>query len=193
MFTGIIESTGAILQKSDTQLTVERPASFDDLKLGASIAISGVCLTVVEMSETQMTFDVVAETWSKTKLGDLQVGDLVNLERALRADGRLDGHIVQGHVEEVGIVTNGKRQTTNDKLHLQLPKELLPFVVQKGSITLDGVALTVTQIEGDTISVALIPETLERTTLGRLQNGDRVNVETDILGRYIHAMLARSR
>ena len=186
MFTGIIEAIGDVLQKTDDSLVVTRPMLFDDMKKGSSVAVSGACLTIVALDAKTMTFNVVEETWAKTKLGELTMGDRVNLERALRADGRLDGHMVQGHVEGVGVVSH-----QSPTPQIKLPVELLKFIVPKGSITLDGVSLTVASIDGDIISVALIPETLQVTTLGTLTPGDQVNIETDILGRYVHSLLRR--
>lgn len=184
MFTGIIETTAAVLQKTATGLTLERPASFTDIKEGASIAVSGVCLSVVQFDEASMRFDVVEETWKRTKLGSLTVGDRVNLERSMRADGRFEGHIVQGHIEGVGTVVQ-----PGTEISIRIPSELVPMVVYKGSIALDGVSLTVARVEGDICTIALIPHTLEVTTFGALKEGDSVNIETDILGRYAYAML----
>lgn len=335
MFSGIIEATAQIQKKTDDQLVIARPASFDVLTIGASIAVSGVCLSVVAYDDETMTFDVVAETWAKTKLGSLNIGDCVNLERSVQADQRLDGHIVQGHVEGVGkvlalspspspasgegssgqkvirrlnrfrypprsVVSHAKDMRTapteaeeklwnlvrsraidglyfrrqrpvgrfiidfyceqlrlgieldgsvhhSDEeqeydrcrdeeleargvhilrfsnevalkspqmivsairnaaknipppplgggargggatLTIKLPQELIKFCVQKGSIALDGVSLTIASVQGNQIEVALVPHTLEHTTLGSLKNGDPVNIETDVVGRYVFA------
>lgn len=190
MFTGIIEATATVQKKTDTMLVLERPRSFADLKIGASIAVSGACLSVTAFDDHSMTFSVIPETLAKTKLGQLAKGDHVNLERAMRADGRFDGHIVQGHVEGVAKVSD---LSPTNVLTVQMPKNLLPFIIHKGSITLDGVSLTVVAIAEDQCSVALIPLTLTETTLGSLQKGDSVNVETDLIGRYIHSFLPTSR
>lgn len=184
MFTGIIESTAKILKTTDSGLLVERPKIFDDLKVGCSIAVSGVCLTVTEFDQTSMSFDVIATTDKKTKLGSLAPGDRVNLERAMKADGRFEGHIVTGHCEGVGEVVS----LVGTLLSVRIPQPLLPFIVPHGSITIDGVALTVAETTKDCVTVALIPHTLAHTTLGALQEGQNVNIETDILGKY---MLAR--
>lgn len=183
MFSGIIEATAEILHKGEDQLTLQRPPSFDDLIIGASIAVSGVCLSVVEFDNSSMKFDVVSETWDKSILGDLSVGDLVNLERSVLADSRLDGHVVQGHTEGVGEVLSMK----NDVLSIRVPKELNKFFVQKGSIAINGVSLTLASVEGEKIAVALVPHTRDNTTLGSLKEGDKVNIETDIIGRYVYA------
>lgn len=183
MFTGIIEATAKVLERTSGVLVLARPASFDDMKIGSSICVSGVCLSVVSFDQNQMQFDVVAETWSKTKLGSLNAGDQVNLERALRADGRFEGHVVQGHVEGVAEVI----ALTKDHplLTIRLPQDLLRFIIPKGSITIDGVSLTIAGTGTDTCSVALIPHTLAHTTLGSLKTGDRVNIETDVFVRAV--------
>jgi riboflavin synthase len=179
VFTGIIEATGTILSVSDGTITVERPVLFHDITLGASINVSGVCLTIVDVEKNAMRFDIVQETIAKTTLGALKTGDRVNLERAMSAGSRLDGHVVQGHVEGVGEVI-----TSGPTLMIRLPDDLLPSIVPKGSIAIDGVSLTIAAVEDNTCSVALIPYTIEHTTLGSLRVGDRVNIETDILLRW---------
>ncbi len=182
MFSGIIEATAEILKKTDHQLILKRPKSFDDLIIGSSIAVSGVCLSVVAFDDTSMTFDVVQETWERSKLGSLTEGDRVNLERSVLADQRLDGHIVQGHVEGMGIL-----RMKGEGWMIELTDELIKFCVQKGSIAIDGVSLTIASVNGNQISVALVPHTLENTTLGSLKQGGTVNIETDVVGRYLYA------
>ena len=184
MFSGIIEATARVIRKTSSTLTVARPEAFDDLIPGASIAVSGVCLTVVAFDAESMTFNVVDETWERSKLRSLREGDPVNLERSVLADNRLDGHIVQGHVEAVG---SAKLKTENGKLSIEVPESLIKFFVHKGSVAIDGVSLTVAKIDGDTITVALVPLTLQQTTLGCLEEGDPVNIETDVVGRYLYA------
>lgn len=191
MFTGIVETTAKILTKSDSGLIVERPAMFDDIAIGSSISVGGICLSVVEFDDTSMRFDVVPETFAKTNLGGLMTGDYVNLERALRADGRFEGHVVQGHIEGTADVAEIRKQKTGAELLLSIPEDIMAFVIPKGSIAVDGVSLTVASVEGNGCTIALIPHTLERTTLGDLQQGDRVNIETDILGRTILTHLSR--
>jgi len=181
MFTGIIEATGKILEKSEDGLEIARPSIFDDCTVGSSISISGVCLTITELDDKSMRFDVVDETLQKTTLGSLNPGDQINLERALRADARFEGHIVQGHVEGVAQVES----LDQGILTVTVPSDLSPLIVEKGSIAIDGVSLTVAKKDGVQVSVALIPHTLENTTLGSLKDGDTVNIETDILGRYL--------
>ncbi len=189
MFTGIIEATAHVLESANGKLILGRPAIFDDIKLGASIAVSGVCLSVVAFDDTSMRFDVIAETMRKTKLGDLKIGDAVNVERAMKASDRFEGHIVQGHVEGTAIM---KEMNAQHELTIELSADLIPFIIPKGSITIDGVSLTVAKIEGVLCTVALIPHTLSITTLGSLKMGDRINIETDILGSYVLSSQSRS-
>lgn len=194
MFTGIVETTAKILKNENGLLCVERPALFDDLKIGASISVSGVCLTVIEKEKGAMYFNVVPETLRKTTLGYLKEGDMVNLERAMSANARLDGHIVQGHVEGTGrvqsmepSVESKNPNTKNDQgfmLTIALSDEYIETIVPKGSITIDGVSLTVANIEHNLCTIAVIPHTAAHTTLGALKKRDRVNIETDILVRY---------
>lgn len=179
MFTGIIEATAEILEKTERGLSIDRPVSFDDVKIGSSIAVAGVCLTVTRLDDRSMGFDVVGETWEKTKFQDLQAGDHVNLERAMKMGDRFEGHIVQGHIKGTGKVLLQK----HGQLIVELPSGLMASVVPKGSIALDGVSLTIASVEGNHITVALIPHTFEHTTLGTLQKGDQVNVETDVMVR----------
>jgi riboflavin synthase len=183
VFTGIIEATAPVLSKTDSQLLVARPELFADITIGASIAVSGVCLSVISFDEDSMTFDVVEETWKKSKLGSLQEGDLINLERACLADSRLDGHVVQGHCEGVGECIS----FADNVLTVSVPEELNKFFVQKGSIALDGVSLTIADTQKNLVSVALVPHTLEHTTLGSIASGNPINIETDIVGRYLYA------
>ena len=190
MFTGFIEATAEIIDANPKKFRISRPRMFDDIRIGSSIAVSGVCLSIIACDEKSMEFSVIEETIQKSTLGTLQKGDRVNLERAMKADSRLDGHIVQGHVEGVGEVRDQSAKTRNQKpeakdhlLVIKLPKNLIKNIVQKGSIAIDGVSLTVVKIEGDTVSVALIPLTMKETMLGNLKEGAKVNIETDIFTR----------
>jgi len=191
MFTGIIEERAIVQESGDNRLTLSRPESFQDIAIGSSIAVAGVCLSVVALNDRSMTFDVIGETLQRSTLGTLRKGESVNLERAMRADDRFEGHMVQGHVEGTGEILSKEQNGTRTLLTIRLPEELIPTVVSKGSITLDGVSLTVASIQGSECSVALIPHTLEYTTLGELSQGDSVNIETDVLGRYVHSLLSR--
>lgn len=193
MFTGIVEVAASVLQKTDAGLTLERPAIFDDITIGCSITVNGACLSVIQFDGASMSFDIVPETWARTNLGDLAIGGQVNLERALKAEGRFEGHIVQGHIEGVGTVTSFEKPTDSPwaTLTLELPSEISPYVVFKGSIAINGVSLTVAAIDGNICTIALIPHTLEVTNLGTLEIGSRVNIETDILARYMESILAK--
>lgn len=202
MFTGIIEEIGEVLAVERTEdtarMTVRSPNVVHGLNHGDSIAVSGVCLTVVDRSPGTVTADVMAETFRVSTLDELHEGDLVNLERALLVDARLGGHIVQGHVDAISTLLSTTTGEAWDVLRFSLSPEIASLVVQKGSVAVDGVSLTVSTVSQphapqQWFEVSLIPETLAATTLGMLRIGDRVNVETDILGRQIHRLLAASR
>lgn len=188
MFTGIIEAMAKVQEQGNGRLTVERPGLFDDAKKGSSIAVSGVCLTVVGMDECSLTFDVMPETLSKTTIGDLSIGDSVNLERALPAHGRFEGHVVQGHCEGTGEVVGMERKGADVRLTIRVPPDLKRMIAPKGAIAVDGVSLTVADVGTETFTVALIPFTLTQTTLGAKKMGSRVNIETDILVRTLLAI-----
>ena len=179
MFTGLIEATAEVLSNTGDRMTIQRPAGWDDVSIGSSICVLGVCLSIVELDEQSMTFDITEETQNVTSIGTKKEGS-VNLERALKADARLEGHIVQGHVECTAKV----HHVDGENLVITLPREVLPFVVLKGSIAIDGVSLTVAKLEEDTCTIALIPHTIEHTTIGTLTKGDVVNIETDVLAKY---------
>lgn len=191
MFTGIIEAQADIIQIHENLLRIARPESFSDLHLGSSVSVSGVCLTITAMDSETLSFDVISETWQKTKLGSLQTGTQVNLERAMRADGRFDGHMVQGHVEGTGRVETieyKKENGAQTTLTISVPQALSPFIIPKGSIAIDGVSLTIASVTGNRCTLALIPTTLRTTTLGTVRIDDPVNIETDILVRTIVAL-----
>lgn len=192
MFTGIIEEIGEVAgveHRGDSAvLSVAAAQIVDDLAHGASIAVSGVCLTVVGWrpgAVTVIDFDVMGETLKRSTLGGLATGDRVNLERAVRAGDRLDGHIVQGHVDGTGAVISRTPGDTWEAVRFGLPGELAGFVAEKGSIAVDGVSLTVTAVGPDWFEVGLIPETLRATTLGGKARGDAVNLEVDVLAKYV--------
>lgn len=191
MFTGIVETKAKILERTPDGLVLARPKTFSDLKRGDSISVSGTCLSVVGMDDEMMAFDVVEETWSKTKLGALHRDDFVNVERSMPANGRFEGHIVQGHVEGVAtVLANGDEgHGAGWLLVLEMPGHLLPAVIFKGSISVDGVSLTVAALNEHLCTIALIPHTLQETTLGALKPGDAVNIETDMFLRGLHHML----
>ena len=194
MFTGIIEELGTVesltLGADPARLRIRSPQVLEGIALGDSIAVSGRCLTVTAHEGGSWTADVISTTLAATSLGDLAAGDRVNLERCVRADGRLDGHIVQGHVDGVGTVTGREEADGTTLLRLALPAGLSRYVVAKGSLAVDGVSLTVAAIDGEEVTLGLIPETLSRTTLGVRAVGDRVNLEVDVLAKYVEKLTA---
>jgi riboflavin synthase len=197
MFTGIVEELGRVEALDETPDAARLRVvggRLDDIKPGDSVSVNGVCLTAADLHGDGFTADVMRETLVRSTLGSLSAGDAVNLERAVTPTTRLGGHIVQGHVDGVATVTARRPSENWDEVDLALPDSLSAYVVEKGSITLDGVSLTVSAVAGDTMTVSLIPETLRRTTLGSRAVGDRVNVEVDILAKYVEKLLhARER
>jgi riboflavin synthase len=201
MFAGIVEDLckvvaarpGAHAKAAEARLAVELGELMADLRPGASVAINGVCLTLAERDGSVGTFDVVPETWRLTNLQYLRAGDLVNVERSLRVGDRLDGHFVQGHVDGVGKIDRIQRERGEYKIWIRVATALRPYIARKGSVAVDGVSLTVVDVEQDRFSVVLIPTTLTRTVLGRRQPGAAVNIETDILARLIVSRLEQLR
>ncbi len=195
MFTGIIERVGVITrcQRSGdlVNLRIEAGDIAASVPLGASVAINGACLTVTAVAGGELSFDAVRETLERTALGALGVGDRVNLERALRSDGRLDGHIVQGHVDATGRVASLEREGDDVRFAVTCGEEFARQLVPKGSVAIDGVSLTIVNVTRDRFDVALIPHTLRETNLGERQLGDAVNLEADILGKYVLRYLER--
>jgi riboflavin synthase len=195
VFTGIIENTGevaAIERQGDlTRLAIDAADIASEVGVGESVAVNGTCLTVTGVEGAEIHFDAVRETMEKTALGDLAPGSRVNLERALRAGGRLDGHIVQGHVDGVGQVRDLVRDGDDVRLYVDCDREISQFLVTKGSVAIDGVSLTVVGAGETGFDVALIPLTLQHTTLGERRVGDRVNLEADVLGKYVKQYLDR--
>ncbi len=193
MFTGIIEELGkvsAIEKQPDAiRLTIACKEVLSDLKRGDSISCSGTCLTAIEIDDQGFTADVMLETIRRSSLDGVKVGDPINLERAMNAATRFGGHIVQGHVDGVGEVVSREKSENWDWVKIRLPKELMKYVVHKGSITLDGISLTVNEINDDVIAVSLIPETLRVTTLGYKNPGDKVNVEADVLAKHVEKLM----
>jgi riboflavin synthase len=194
MFTGIVEELGtveAVEEQGDAiRLTVRAATVLSDAALGDSIAVNGCCLTVAERTEDTWTADVMQETLDKTSLQGVAPGDVVNLERAVTPQTRLGGHIVQGHVDGVGEVVRRTPSEHWEVVEVSLPAGLGRYLVDKGSITVDGVSLTVVEARDDSFTVSLIPETLARTTLGRRQPGERVNLEADVLAKHVEKLLA---
>ncbi len=189
MFTGLVMRTGMVADKGSGRLRIELQPPLD-LSEGASIAVSGVCLTVVEIDENGFEVDVMEETLRRSSLGALSDGDRVNLEMPLRVGDPLDGHMVQGHVDGTGSVTEVREEGTSRVVRVEALPDLLRYVVEKGSIAVDGVSLTVSAIGDDWFEVSLIPETLERTTLGAAAPGRTVNLEVDVLAKYVEKLTA---
>jgi riboflavin synthase len=196
MFTGIVEELGTVAALDDLgdsiRLTVEASTVLEDVHLGDSIAVNGCCLTVVTTQgspATRWTADVMQETLDKTSLRGIAPGDRVNLERAVTADKRMGGHLVQGHVDAVGAILGRTPSEHWEVVEIALPDALAKYVVDKGSITVDGVSLTVVSVDADRFTVSLIPETLARTTLGFKQPGDLVNLEVDIVAKHVEKLV----
>lgn len=193
MFTGIIEELGKVIaievQPDAVRLTVGASKVLSDIGRGDSISCSGTCLTAIEIDENGFTADVMLETLKLSSLSQVKVGDPINLERAMSAATRFGGHIVQGHVDGVGELVSREESENWEWVRIRVPKELMKYVVLKGSITFDGISLTVNEIVDDVIGLSLIPETLKVTTLGYKSPGDLVNVEVDILAKHIERLL----
>jgi riboflavin synthase len=193
MFTGIVEELGEIVAirtgTDSAVVTVRGPLVTSDATPGASISVNGVCLTVVEQDGQTFSVDVMAETLNRSSLGSLSAGALVNLERAMAASTRFGGHIVQGHVDGTAQILARTPGDRWEVVQFTLPGRLSRYVVEKGSITVDGVSLTVSAVTDDTFSVSLIPTTLEQTTLGHKRVGDDVNLEVDVIAKYVERLL----
>ena len=194
MFTGIVEELGTVAGVEDQgdalRLTVRATTALDGTRLGDSISVNGCCLTVAALDGDTWTADLMQETLDMTSLRGVAPGDRVNLERAMTPEQRLGGHIVQGHVDGVGTVVRRDPSEHWDVVTVSLPADLARYVVPKGSITVDGVSLTVVEVGADWFTVSLIPETLSRTTLGTRAPGDRVNLETDVIARHVEKLLS---
>jgi len=193
MFTGIIEDKGEVLRieyrGQEKRLTITLPSYLTEVQLGDSININGVCLTVVQKKGREIELDLSQETLQKTVLGELKKGDQVNLERALRLTDRLGGHIVTGHVDGMGVIIEKRGERDFLQLRIRISESVSKYVVQKGSIAIDGISLTVNECRGGEIQMTLIPYTLDKTTLMGKKVGDRVNVETDILAKYVEKLM----
>lgn len=195
MFTGIVEEQGTVAALaavgSGIRITIDATEVLTDAEMGASIAVNGCCLTVVEFSERRWAADAVPETMDRTNLGQLGVGDPVNLERAMRASDRMGGHIVQGHIDGTSTVSSVTAQDDDSwRYRFQLGPELAPYVVAKGSIAVDGISLTVADLGPDWFEIAIIPHTASVTNIGARAVGDLVNIEVDVLGKYVERQLA---
>jgi riboflavin synthase len=194
VFTGLVETTARVRQVNPdgdgVRLEIESPLAAE-LRQGDSIAVNGVCLTAVEPDRSAFKADVMAETLRRSSLGPLTEGDSVNLELPLRAGDRLGGHMVQGHVDGTGTVADTREEGFARLVTIEAGPEILKYVVEKGSIAVDGVSLTVADVDGSSFTVSLIPETLERTTLGQAAPGRVVNLEVDVLAKYVEKLVAR--
>jgi len=196
MFTGLVQDLGRIAQAQRSAqgllLTVESGLA-GELSEGDSVAVNGVCLTATSVSEGSFAAEVVNETLARSSLRDADAGEDVNLELPLRASDRLGGHVVQGHVDGVGTVSDVAPDGFSRRLQVQAPEEVLRYVVSKGSVAVDGVSLTVAELDDSSFTVSLIPETLERTNLGRARAGTRVNLEVDVLAKYVEKLVGAVR
>ena len=195
MFTGLIQRMGDVSERRDTatgvRLSIRAPGWLADPQAGESIAVNGCCLTLVHATDDTLCFDVIPQTLALTTTGDLRVGHAVNLERSLRADALLGGHLVQGHVEGVGAVVGVDRTNGQWRTRISAPPAVQAHMIDQGSVTVDGVSLTVAATGADWFEVALIPETLQRTTLVHRMAGSRVNIEADVLSRMVAAQVQR--
>ena len=192
MFTGIVEGIGTVNKiskitknRSAIEMTIDLGKQVKGLKIGQSVALNGVCLTATKLSKSKCIFEMIEETTKKTDLGNLKVGGVVNIERSLKAGDRLEGHFVLGHVDGVGKIKKILKKPKEVQIHFEVPKNLAKYVVKKGSIAIDGISLTVVDIKKTLASVSLIPHTIEITNFRTKKVGDKVNIETDILGKYI--------
>lgn len=197
MFTGIVEELGAVVSTASAagivRLGIEASLVLGGTQIGDSIAVDGCCLTVTELASASFSCDLMTETQHVTTLGQLAQGDVVHLERALSANGRFDGHLVQGHVDGVGEVVDIERKPGAMYLTLRLPDPVVAYVVPKGSITVAGVSLTVVTADSGTCTIGLIPHTMAVTKLGQLAVGNRVNLEADVIAKYVERLLAGGR
>ena len=191
MFTGLVATSGRVASLREGRLTIAVTAPLG-LRDGDSISVNGVCLTAAEVAEQGFAADVMGETLRRTALGELRAGDAVNLEPALRVSDRLGGHIVQGHVDGTGVVEAVVADGSSRLVRIEAPPALLRYVVEKGSIAVDGVSLTVVEVDVESFSVGLIPETLERTNFGAVAVGRRVNLEVDVLAKYVEKLVSQT-
>jgi riboflavin synthase len=192
LFTGIVEGIGKVKKitkvtknRSAIQMVIDLGKHGKGLKIGQSVALNGVCLTVTKLSKAGSTFEMIEETTKKTDLGNLEVGEIVNIERSLKAGDRLEGHFVLGHVDGVGIIKKIEKKPKEVQVWFEVPKQLSKYVVKKGSIAMDGISLTVVDVKKNLASVCLIPHTIDVTNFKTKNVGDKINIETDILGKYI--------
>jgi len=191
VFTGIVEEVGIVAAISDNAMTVRASKVLEDVKLGDSIAVNGTCLTAVSFTKSEFSVDLSPETMRRTSLGQLSEGSPVNLERALLASDRMGGHIVQGHVDGTGRIMSTKTDGDSIIFRVRVPKRLNRYIVEKGFVAVDGISLTVVKRGASSFTLAVIPYTLKNTNLASLSVGDRVNLEADILAKYVESLLDR--
>ena len=194
MFTGIVEEMGNVKalrrDAGAARITISASAVLDNTALGDSISVNGVCLTVVHISKNEFSADVAVETLKVTNLGDLKIGTKVNLERALQLSARIGGHLVSGHVDAVGRIREKREEGNGWRIFIDAPETLLKYVIKKGSIAIDGISLTVADVDKTGFSIAMIPHTAKLTTLGFKSTGDSVNLEGDLIGKYVERLLS---
>ncbi len=195
MFTGIIEDKGKVIRieyrGQEKRVTIGLPSHLTEVQVGDSINVNGACLTVAKIKGQAVELDLSQETLERTVLGELREGDQVNLERALKLSDRLGGHIVTGHIDGIGVIVDNRKERDFFQLRLNVPESVSRYVVEKGSIAIDGISLTVNECEGDEVQITFIPYTIEKTTLKDKKAGDRVNLEADILGKYVEKLFGQ--
>ena len=193
MFSGIVEELGVVKSfernLGGARLSIFADVTLDDLNLGESVSVSGVCLTAADIHDRDFVVDVSVETMNVTNLGGLAAGAAVNLERAMKLNERIGGHLVSGHVDGVGILRERQQDGNSIILTFEVPESIIRYCIQKGSITVDGVSLTINHVSDKTVSVTIIPHTAKMTTLGLTQPGDSVNVESDLIGKYVERLM----
>lgn len=189
MFTGIVEEIGIIKSVQSKVITVKANKIFEDLHLGDSVAVNGACLTVSSFDNKIFNADVTQETLNRTNLGSLKNGSMVNLERAMTLSGRFGGHIVSGHIDGEGSIKSMKKDDNAVLLTIEAPNHLMKYIVEKGSVAVDGISLTVAGLDNNSFSIAVIPHTLKETVLYYKKEGDKVNIENDVIGKYVERLL----
>lgn len=197
MFTGLVEEIGKIIKitkgRNSYQFSIQAEKVLSDIKLGDSVATNGACLTVVERTNSSFTVDIMAETVKRTNFGKMKLGDTVNLERAMLLSDRLGGHLVSGHIDGIGKISNIKKEDIANIISVEAPKDLLYQMLNKGSITIDGISLTILSVNEKDFQVSIIPHTAQETTLIKKKTGDFVNLETDMIGKYVLRFLKPSK
>lgn len=197
MFTGLVEEIGKIIKitkgRNSYQFSIQAEKVLSDIKLGDSVATNGACLTVVERTNSSFTVDIMAETVKRTNFGKMKLGDTVNLERAMLLSDRLGGHLVSGHIDGIGKISNIKKEDIANIISVEAPKDLLYQMLNKGSITIDGISLTILSVSEKYFQVSIIPHTAQETTLIKKKTGDFVNLETDMIGKYVLRFLKPSK